>query len=123
MQMLRGQIWLIDFPEVKGSITKGVHPGIIVSNDKNNVNSNVINVVSLTSKNKKLLPTHIPINKDMGLYVDSTALCEQPLSVPKELFIKKVGSCDKETMYRIAIGLCVQLDLFNELNINNINYA
>lgn len=109
--MKRSEIWLVKLPIAKGSIQQGVRPAIVVSCNPSNDSSEVLYVVSVTSQNKKWLPTHIPVSKKCGLLVDSTALCEQPLPVVKGDFIRKIGECDIETMRKISIGLSIQFAL------------
>lgn len=124
-QINRGEIWIVELPLSKGSIQRGMRPAIVVSCNPSNQSSEVLYIVSVTSKNKKWLPTHIPVSKKLGLLADSTALCEQPLPVCKEDFIRKIGECDNETMSKISMGLSIHFALMNDIvqEINNTQYA
>ena len=57
--MKRGQIYYVrsNYRE-EGSEQRGGRPAVIVSNDKNNANSNTVEVVYMTTKPKTDLPTH-----------------------------------------------------------------
>ena len=77
--MRRGDIYFIDrCYEEQGSEQRAGRPAIIVSNDKNNENSSVFEVVYLTTKPKADLPTHVDIRSAPQ---NSIALCEQINSV------------------------------------------
>jgi len=73
--MKRGQIYYVrsNYRE-EGSEQRGGRPAVIVSNDKNNANSNTVEVVYMTTKPKTDLPTHVYIESALR---PSTLLCEQ----------------------------------------------
>lgn len=77
----RGDIFWIrqDLNSVGSEIRKN-RPAIIVSNDRNNTYSETVEIVYLTTAEKKPMPTHIVINT-MGK--QSTALCECVYTVDK----------------------------------------
>ena len=77
----RGEIYYV-LPEgcEIGSEQHSGRPGIIVSNDQNNKYSSTLEVVYLTTKEKKPLPTHIHIETAR---LPSTAICEQVFTVDK----------------------------------------
>lgn len=58
--MKRGEIYYIESTyRETGSEQRGGRPAVIVSNDKNNENSEVVEVVYMTTKPKNDLPTHV----------------------------------------------------------------
>lgn len=61
-----------------GSEQHSDRPAVVVSNDKNNENSNVVEVVYMTTQPKTDLPTHVTV-RSTGR--PSTVLCEQVYSV------------------------------------------
>ena len=76
----RGQVWKVDCTTNVGHEQKGERrPAIIVSNDKCNKHSAVVEVVYLTTRAKKPLPTHVCVYTN----VPSIALCEMVDSVDK----------------------------------------
>lgn len=72
-EIYRGDIYYImPFYTVTGSEQRAGRPGVVVSNDINNRHSPNVEIVFLTSQEKKPLPTHVPVM----CRVPSTALCE-----------------------------------------------
>ena len=108
MEVYRGDILFIrKGGYVEGSEQEAGRPAVVVSNNKNNVHSDVIEVVYLTTQEKSNLPTHVPIM----CKVPSTALCEQVHSVYKDRVLEYVRSCTKEEMAEIDKALLISLDL------------
>ena len=108
MEVYRGDILFIrKGGYVEGSEQEADRPAVVVSNDKNNKCSDVIEVVYLTTQAKKSLPTHVPIM----CKVPSTALCEQVHSVFKDRVTEYLRSCTKEEMVEIDKALLISLDL------------
>ena len=71
----RGEIYYISRGGYNtGSEQQADRPGVIVSNDKNNKNSQTLEVVYLTTRPKNELPTHCTIRSTGRV---STVLCEQ----------------------------------------------
>ena len=95
----RGDLVLIDFGDkkhVQGSEQHGIRPAIIIQNDVGNKFSPTTIVVPITkSKTKKLLPTHVHIEKsylaEMGHAHNSIALLEQVKTVDKGRIVKHLG--------------------------------
>lgn len=107
----RGDIVYVDLPKVDGSIQFGKRPAVVISNNMNNTYSDVLWVVSLTSRQtKKPLPTHkvIEPDKNNGLRSKSIALCEQPLLVTKGRIISQIGKMADNYMGDIMDGIRVQ---------------
>lgn len=110
MEIRRGDIYWIEMGECEpvGCIQYGDRPAIIVSNDKNNEYSNVVEIVYLTKSPKKPYPTHCAIISSKS---PSTALCEQIHSVPKENLGNYVGTCTKEEMDNVDRCIMVSLGI------------
>lgn len=87
-------------------------PAVIVSNNKNNVFSDAVEVIYLTSKHKTDLPTHTAITNP-GLWHKSTAMCEQITSIPKARLGDKIGECTPEQMQAIDACLAISLGIDN----------
>ena len=94
-----------------GSEMNTGRPAIVVSNDKNNVNSSVIEVVYLTTQPKNDQPTHVRI---CSAIKPSIALCEQVSSVSYERVGDYVGACSIMEMQQIDIAIAVSLGLDRE---------
>lgn len=84
----------------------------MVSNNKNNENSNVVEVVYMTTQPKTNLPTHVRIRSTGRI---STVLCEQVYSVSTERVGTYIGECTDKEMENIDIALMISLQLDNAL--------
>ena len=110
----RGTIALIDLPLTGNSVQGGIRPVVIVSNDKGNKFSPVLIVVPLTSRTKRSLPTHYQVTPTLtnGLKNDSTALCEQILTVGKESIRAIMGKLDNQDITFLNNKIKASLSLF-----------
>lgn len=91
-----------------GSEQHSDRPAVIVSNNKNNENSNVIEIVYMTTQPKTDLPTHVTV-RSTGR--PSTVLCEQVYSVSTERIGTYIGECTDKEMENIDIALMISLQL------------
>ena len=111
MNIFRGDIFYITPIQSRGYCApfdlKEGRPAIIVSNNMCNTHSDRVEVVYLTTKNKKPLPTHV----DIVCRQKSTALCEQIYTVMKDQVGEFVRSCTAEKMQRIDEALMVSLGI------------
>lgn len=82
-------------------------PGIVVSNDSLNEHSPVVEVVYLTTKEKRPMPTHIGIL----CKIPSTALCETIYTVAKDRLGDFVRTCTDEEMAAIDMGMLHSLGI------------
>lgn len=105
----RGDIFFTyAFPTVGCENGKG-RPAVVVSNDVNNRHSTVLEVVYLTSRrNKKPLPTHVPIRSALR---PSVAMCEQVDSISVERLAERAGKCTEKEMAEIDEALKISLGL------------
>ena len=105
----RGEIYYISRGGYNtGSEQQADRPGVIVSNDKNNKNSQALEVVYLTTQPKNELPTHCTIRSTGRV---STVLCEQIHTVAVERIGKYIGVCTVQEMQNIDIGLMISIGL------------
>lgn len=107
----RGDIWYIsstDDEETGGSLQESDRPAIIVSNNACNTHSSVVEIVYLTTRPKKRLPTHVIIDSARRR---STALCEQIDSVTIDKLLNKHGNCTAYEMSCIDKALAISLGL------------
>lgn len=108
----RGEIYHIHEIEAVGHEQHGDRPAIIVSNDVGNEHSPVVEVVYLTTQEKKPLPTHVQIYSSPR---PSTALCEQIDSVDKIRLGGLIGRITEEEMHEIDKALAVSLEIGTSL--------
>ena len=107
-EIFKGEIYYIYPREIVGSEQMGGRPGIIVSNDVGNEHSSIVEVVYLTTKDKKPLPTHVEINSANRR---STALCEQIETVSKERIGDYINSVTQSELNEIERALLISLDI------------
>lgn len=107
-QYYRGEIYYIAPRDSIGSEQFGGRPGIIVSNDMNNEYSRTVEVVLLTTRDKKPLPTHVKIE---SAKYPSTALCEQIDTIDKDRIGNYIGSVSTKEQKAIDEALQVSLML------------
>lgn len=91
-----------------GSEQYSDRPAVVVSNNKNNENSNVIEIVYMTTQPKTDLPTHVTVRSTGRI---STVLCEQVYSVSTERVGTYIGECTDKEMENIDIALMISLQL------------
>lgn len=106
----RGEIYYINNGSSGqiGSEIKKDRPAIIVSNDANNKYSSVVEVVFLTSKPKKELPTHVTIRSTGRM---SVALCEEPAAISTERINNYICKASDKEMENIDIALMIALGI------------
>lgn len=113
----RGDIWMVDLGigEKEGSsLQYGRRPCVIVSNPKGNFFSPVLSIIPLTTKKiAKEYPTHVFIPKSEAnrMLYDSTALCEQGLTVDKKQVMFRIGTLEKEYIDQLNQALLITLGL------------
>ena len=113
-KVVRGQIVMVDLPNMGTSVQCGLRPCIIVSNNKANTYSPNVVLVPLTSRSKKPLPTHYTIMPTFknGLKVNSTALAEQIITISKSAIQKVIGYVDNHDMLCVNKILKESISLF-----------
>lgn len=106
----RGEIYYINNGNSGqvGCEMKKDRPAIIVSNDANNKYSSVVEVVYLTSKPKKELPTHVTIRSTGRM---SVALCEEPTAISTERINNYICKASDKEMENIDIALMIALGI------------
>lgn len=111
MEVKRGDIFFIEnrkfIDEYSVIRNDASRPAIIVSNDTGNHFSNIVEVVYLTTQDKKPLPTHC----DVMCRVPSTALCEQIHTVGKDRIGDFIRTCTDREMKAVDECLMVSLGL------------
>lgn len=109
MSVKRGEIYYVSKTAVIGSEQEAGRPAIIVSNNAQNDSSTVVEVVYLTTEQKKDLPTHVTIRSAPR---QSIALCEQISSVSTTRIGNYIGEVTEREMTQIESALLISLDLW-----------
>lgn len=123
IEIKRGDIFYVDLPKNRKNIQSGIRPCVVVSNDKANTYAPVIHVIPLTTKTKRMLPTHVFLNNKY-LPETSVAMAEQELLVNKDQLLEKLGSCSRDELMKINKAILVQnglLSFVKELMIETNN--
>ena len=103
----RGDIYYVyRFPVQIGSEVVSGRPAIVVSNDSCNRNSDVVEVVYLTTQPKKEMPTHVLITSSKR---PSIAMCEQITAIDVSRFGDYIGKCTPNEMKEIDDALKISL--------------
>lgn len=109
----RGEIYQI-FPEEyeTGSEQHSGRPAIIVSNEANNKYAPTLEIVYLTTKEKKPLPTHVSIEATV---FRSIALCEQVCTIDKTRVGSYVDKLSKYEIEDVDAAIIISLGLENAM--------
>ena len=78
----RGDVFYVSPLNPVGSEYKKSRPAVVVSNDRNNLNSPVVEICYFTLRNKSESPTHVYIKE--GACYNSTVICEQITTISIE---------------------------------------
>ena len=105
----RGEIYYV-LPEGNevGCEQRSGRPGIVVSNNLNNKHAATVEVVYLTTKEKKPLVTHVFIGSSQ---LPSTAICEQITTVDKTRLNDYCGKLTQGEMEAVEIAIMASLGL------------
>ena len=104
----RGEIYYIDLSPVRNSEQGGIRPCVIVQNNKGNEHAPTTIVVPLTTKSKKMLPTHRVVREGTK---ESIALCEQVRTIDKKRLKERMGMLDEDAMYQVNSALSISFGL------------
>jgi mRNA interferase MazF len=107
-QIKRGDVWLVDLNPTRGSEVSKERPTIVVSNDINNLHSDLITVIPCSTNVSDLYPVEVLLQE---LKYPSKAMCDQIRALSKERFVKKVATLSSTTMGQIAKAVLLHLDI------------
>lgn len=103
----RGEIWYMSYGQTTGSEMQKARPVVIVSNETCNELSPVVTVLPITSKDKKPLPTHVPVPATTDV-VHGIIMAEQITTTSKMRLTNYIGEVDEKTLRAIDAAICVQ---------------
>ena len=109
-ELRKGQIWYAKLSGM-GSVQNATRPVLVFQNDMASRHSPCVLILPISSKtNKRSLPTHVFLDKNVGLSVDSVVLCEQITTIDKTQLINFTGiTLDKAKMMEVLKGIMIQL--------------
>lgn len=110
----RGEVYYVlpDGNEV-GSEQHSGRLAIIVSNNQNNKNAATVEIVYLTTREKRAMLTHVYISTAQ---LPSTAICEQIFTVDKTRLGSYSGKLTEREMKDVELAMMVSLGLDNYLS-------
>ena len=116
--VLRGDIYYVDFGcGNPGSIMNGVHPAMVISNNKGNCNSTTVIVAAISSKLKgKHLPTHLLMEPNCGLKRRSVLVLEQIMTTDKQCLRSKAGHASSVFLEQVDQALAISVGLLGSYN-------
>lgn len=108
--MKRGEIYYIGRSQCFDIIGESpkARPGVVVSANTLNANSDTVMVCYLTAHPQKSLPTHVCIH---ATGMPSTVLCEKIDYVPTQLLGTHCGTCTQKEMAAIERAMLKALDV------------
>lgn len=118
-EVKQGEVYICCLEPKRGSEQGGHRPVIIVQNDVGNKYSHTTIVVSLTSKNKKNLPTHYKLSNKKYSFLDcedNIVLCETIRQIDKirlERYIGKIDEEDYKKIYDKIITNFKQIEIYS----------
>jgi mRNA interferase MazF len=104
----RGEVWWVSFDPAVGGEVRKTRPAVVVSNDQFNVSNNRVQVVPLTSSDKRLylFEAYVIVGPRR-----SKAMADQLRTVSKERLRNRIGAASRAEMAEIDRAIKVQLDL------------
>ena len=108
----RGDVFYVDFSKDMnmGSEQYGARPVVIIQNDKGNYFSSTVIVAIITSKEKKKLPTHVPLIPSLPT-VYGTICLEQIKTVDKSRLYSYRGNVGNTVLDRINKAISTSIGL------------
>lgn len=108
----KGDIFYADLGQTIGAEQDGLRPVVIIQNDIGNKYSPTVIVLSITSKHKKKIPTHLIIPKEISnLPKDSIILGEQIRTIDKQRLKNKITQLPKKYIQNIDEILKISLNI------------
>ena len=110
----RGDIYYADLDPVVGSEQGGTRPVLILQNDTGNKFSPTTVVAAITGRQKKNLPTHVPVTIP-AFPKDSIILLEQIRTIDKQRLCEYITSLTRKQMKKVEQAVDVSLGMDMEV--------
>lgn len=104
----RGEIWWVNFDPAIGGEVRKIRPAVVVSNDRFNAGNNRVQVIPLTSSEKRLylFEARVTVGRRQ-----SKAMADQIKTIARERVREKIGHVTIEEMKAIEKAVRIQLAL------------
>ena len=107
-QMLRGDVWWVEFDPAVGSEIRKTRPAVIVSNDAANRNLSRVVVVPVTSNTGRQYPGEAVVTVGGQ---SSKAMADQIMAADKSRLKSQLGTLSKADMLAVEDAIKVHLAL------------
>ena len=108
--ILRGDIYYAVLDPVIGSEQGGTRPALVLQNNAGNRYGRTVIVAAITSKKKKALPTHAPIDS-RALPKDSIVLLEQIRTIDKQRLCEYIAHIDNAQMKNVERAIDISFGM------------
>lgn len=108
----RGEVYWVNLDPTIGSETQKTRPGVVVSNDFNNVHAMTVTVLPITSNVSKVFPFEalLPAGS-CGNSEDNKAMANQIRTVDKRRLGKLMGTASEAALKKIDAAMRLHLGL------------
>jgi len=111
-QILRGDIFSVDFEPVRGSEQGKVRPALVIQNDIGNRYSPTIIVAAITTGNYSRFDVNVPIKApEGGLANDSIILLNQIRTIDRARLGRHWGRVSPQTLAQVDEAIKISLSL------------
>ncbi len=108
----RGEIWIVSLGPVKGYEIGKTRPALVISNNSNNLYSETITVLPITSNVSKIYPFEVFLSKkEINLKNDSKVKCNQIRTVDKKRLLDVLCAVSPEILEEVKKALQIHLDM------------
>lgn len=108
----RGDVFMAQLNPVVGSETGGLHPVLVIQNDKGNRFSPTIIVAVISTGGRHILPMQVPVNEnEIGLDPYSKVMLEQIKTIDKSRLIQYFGRLNEAVMEQVEEKVHLSLNL------------
>jgi mRNA interferase MazF len=108
----RGDVWLVDLDPVRGHEQAGFRPALVLSVDAFNASpAELVTVLPITSKLRQVRSRVELRPPEGGLKVASHVIAEQPRTISKARFRRRVGGVSASTLAKVGAIVRVLLGL------------
>ena len=107
----RGFVYYANLGYNYGSKQSGYRPVLVLQNNIGNRYSNTLIVAPITTRDKKILPTHVYVGDKYGLDNDSIVLTEQITTIDKSRVFEYICYIDNNRMKMVEKALITSLGI------------
>ena len=110
-ELMRGDIWLVDWSPGRGSEQSGLRPALVIQNNVGNRYSPTT-IVTAISTTAKAYPFHVLIlPHESGLDGPCSIKAEQIMTIDKKRLVRKLGQISEEKMLEVEKAIHISLGM------------